>query len=99
MIRSLWANVTDNPVVMKRINGWATVIWFTAAIPICIFLSTSVPFLVFISVYAVVTGHWSTWAAARVEVTQQAEAEARDAAPVEEKVVEAIVERTEIDPA
>ncbi len=45
--------------------------WFLAAFPICIFLAKSVPFLVFISVYAVVTGHLSTWQAARVEERQE----------------------------
>ena len=55
---------------MRQLHGWLTVIWFVAAIPICIYLNDSVPFLVFISVYAVVTGHWSSWQAARVEEKQ-----------------------------
>jgi hypothetical protein len=74
-MRSLWAAVMANPVLMKRANGWLTVFWFVAAFPICIYLSQSVPFLVFISVYAVVTGHLSTWAAARVEVRQEERAD------------------------
>jgi len=65
VIKSLWASVQDDPVMMRKLNGWATIIWFVAAFPICIWLSNSVPFLVFISVYAVVTGHWSTYVAAR----------------------------------
>ena len=76
MIRSLWASVMDNPVAMRRFNGWATVVWFVAAFPICIYLSQSVPFLVFISVYAVVTGHLSAWQAARTEVAQQKQMDA-----------------------
>lgn len=75
MVKTLWSSVMDNPVAMRRFNGWATVIWFGAAFPICIYLSESVPFLVFISVYAVVTGHLSAWAAARVEVKQDAQME------------------------
>lgn len=71
MIKSLWASVQGDPVFMRRVNGWATIIWFIAAFPICLFLSNSVPFLVFISVYAVVTGHLSSWQAARVEVRQE----------------------------
>lgn len=78
MVKSLWASVQNNPVVFRKINGWLTVIWFVLAFPICIFLSKSVPFLVFISVYAVVTGHLSTWQAARVEVQQEKEAERLD---------------------
>jgi hypothetical protein len=78
VIKSLWASVQNDPVVMRKINGWATIIWFIAALPICIWLSESVPFLVFISVYAVVTGHWSTYVAARVEVKQEAQAEQQE---------------------
>lgn len=76
-------------MLFRKVNGWLTVIWFILAFPICIFLSKSVPFLVFISVYAVVTGHLSTWQAARVEVQQEKEAERLDQdAPkrIEEKV-------------
>jgi len=70
MIRSLWASIEGDPVFMRRLNGWLTIAWFVASIPICIFLADSVPFLVFVSVYAVVTGHLSAWQAARVEVKQ-----------------------------
>lgn len=76
MIKALWASVMDNPMAMRRFNGWATVVWFVAAFPICIYLSESITFLVFVSVYAVVTGHLSAWAAARVEVKQDAQMEA-----------------------
>lgn len=78
MIKAIWASVMDDPVRMRQFNGWATIIWFVAAFPICVYLSQSVPFLVFISVYAVVTGHLSAWAAARVEVKQD---QAMDADP------------------
>lgn len=59
------------PAKFRAINGWLTLFWFVAAFPICIFLAKSVPFLVFISVYAVVTGHLATWQAARVEERQE----------------------------
>lgn len=61
----------QDPVILRRVNGWLTILWLVAALPICLWLSESVPFLVFISVYAVVTGHWSAWQAARVEVKQE----------------------------
>lgn len=78
MVKSLWASVQDDPIFMRKLNGWATVIWFIAALPICIFLASSVPFLVFISVYAVVTGHLSSWQASRVEVLQEKEKKERE---------------------
>jgi hypothetical protein len=90
MIKSLWASVQGDPVFMRKFNGWATIIWFAAAIPICIFLSTSVPFLVFISVYAVVTGHLSSWQAARVEVRQEEE-------DVSKEVIEELDKKTDIN--
>ncbi len=86
MLKSLWASVED-PTIFRRINGWLTFIWFIAAFPICIFLANSVPFLVFISVYAVVTGHLATWQAARVEVRQEIERKKNEEkSEIEEKV-------------
>ena len=64
-----------DPESMRKLHGWLTVCWFIAAVPICIWLYDSVPFLVFISVYAVVTGHWSSWQAARVEEKQDVAAD------------------------
>lgn len=58
----------DDPKTAKKIHGRAGVIWLAASLPICLWLNSSVPFLVFISVYAVVVGHWSGWDAAGGEV-------------------------------
>lgn len=93
-VKGLWASVQGDPVWMRKLNGWATVVWFVSAVPICLFLANSVPFLVFISVYAVVTGHLSTWQASRVEVEQKRqEQEKRDEDPAGE-----VVERIKQDP-
>jgi flagellar biosynthesis component FlhA len=69
-MKHLTSFITD-PKKFRQLNGWLTILWFVAAFPICIFLAESVPFLVFISVYAVVTGHLATWQAARVEERQE----------------------------
>lgn len=66
------------PEAMEDFHKWATIVWFVAAIPICLLLSSSIPFLVFISVYAVVTGHWSSWQASRVEVKQKHDADVKE---------------------
>lgn len=63
----------ENPTFMKKFHGWATVLWLLASVPISIFLSTSVPFLVFISVYAVYMGHFGSWQSVRVEEKQTEE--------------------------
>jgi hypothetical protein len=50
-----------------------------------------------LSLWALVSGHWSAWQAARVEVEQQDEVAAEKEHPTEERVVDAIVERTELE--
>jgi hypothetical protein len=70
-VRTLWTAVTEDPALMRKIHGWSTIVWFVAAFPICILLADSIPFLVFVSVYAVVIGHWSSYQAVRVEVRQE----------------------------
>jgi len=98
--RSLWASVQGSPVFMRRVNGWFTIFWIVM-IPVSVVTGwvNSVTYVSALSLWALVTGHWSTWQAARVEVTQQQEANEREQNPIEERVVEKIVERTEIDPA
>lgn len=98
--RSVWASVQGDPVFMRRLNGWLTLLWI-AMIPVSYAMGwlKSVTYVSALSLWALVSGHWSTWQAARVEVTQKREADEHSQHPVEEKVVDKIVERTEIDPA
>jgi hypothetical protein len=46
---------------LRKFHGWSTVAWFVAAFPICIWLNQSIPFLVWISVYAIVISHAEGW--------------------------------------
>jgi hypothetical protein len=69
--RSLWASIQGDPAYMRKLHGYLTVLWFVAAFPIMFYWSENIKFLVFVSVYAVVTGHWSSWQAARVEEKQE----------------------------
>lgn len=87
-MRRLYAG---DPHTLRSFHKWATILWFAAAPPICIFLASSIPFLVFISVYAVVTGHWSSWQAARVETRQEDDADVMDAV----ERLDAVIERLE----
>lgn len=98
-LKELWSSVQGDPKFMRRLNGWLTIFWILM-IPISFAMGwlNSVVYVSALSLWALVSGHWSTWQAARVEVTQQAEAEERRAHPVEEKVVERIVASTTIDP-
>lgn len=74
MIRSLWASVQGDPVFMRRVNGWLTIFWL-AMIPISIATGwiNSVTYVAALSLWALVSGHWSGWQAARVEVNQAAD--------------------------
>lgn len=53
---------------LRKFHGWATLVWLAASVPIAVLLNSSIPFLVFISVYAIVISHWSAWQSSRVEV-------------------------------
>jgi hypothetical protein len=52
---------------LQRANGWATLAWLLLSVPAVLWWRDSVPFLVFVSVYANVVGHASAWQAARAE--------------------------------
>jgi uncharacterized membrane protein len=98
--KSLWASIQGDPVFMRRVNGWLTLFW-VAMIPISYDLGwlKSVAFVSALSLWALVAGHWSSWQAARVEVAQQREARKQRDDPLEDKVVEKIVEETDVTPA
>jgi hypothetical protein len=98
MIKSLWASVQGDPVFMRRVNGWLTIFWL-AMIPVSLATGwvKSVVYVSALSLWALVSGHWSAWQAARVEVAQKEEAERRDQEDVAEDVVDKIVEKTEVD--
>jgi hypothetical protein len=100
IVRSIWASVQGDPTFMRRLNGWLTIFWIVM-IPVSLAMGwlKSVTYVSALSLWALVSGHWSTWQAARVEVAQQEEAAEREQNPVEDKVVERIVEHTEISPA
>ena len=59
---------------MRRVNGWLTIFWL-AMIPVSILTHwiSSVTYVAALSLWALVSGHWSAWQAARVEVNQQQE--------------------------
>ncbi len=58
----------------------------------------SVTYVSALSLWALVAGYWATWQAARVEVAQQQEIERREDDPTEEKVVDAMLRRTDVEP-
>jgi hypothetical protein len=98
--KSLWSSVQGDPVFMRRVNGWLTMFWLVM-IPISYTLGwlNSVVYVSALSLWALVSGHWSAWQAARVEVAQERERKRLEADPVEQRVVEKLVEQTDVQPA
>ncbi|MEY2522051.1 MAG: hypothetical protein QOJ66_616 [Ilumatobacteraceae bacterium] len=100
VMKSLWASIQGDPVFMRRVNGWLTIFWILM-IPFSIFfgLLSSVSYVSALSLWALVSGHWSAWQAARVEVEQMAEAKELEENPIEKRVVEKLIEQTNVAPS
>jgi hypothetical protein len=96
-MEGLWASVQGDPVFMRRVNGWLTIFWIVM-IPVSIATGwiNSVTYVAALSLWALVSGHWSAWQAARVEVKQAEEQRAQDAADLPGEIVHRVVEETEI---
>ena len=99
VIRSLWASIQGNPAFMRRVNGWLTVFWIIM-IPISLITGwiSSVTYVAALSLWALVSGHWSAWQAARVEVRQEEDARRAQETPVEQRVVDKLVDETNLEP-
>ena len=100
VIRSLWASVQGDPAFMRRVNGWLTIFW-VVMIPLSIATGwiSSVTYVAALSLWALVSGHWSAWQAARVEVEQAKEAARREEEDLPGEIVERVVNETEVQPA
>jgi hypothetical protein len=85
---------------MRRINGWLTIFW-VVMIPVSVLTGWihSVAYVSALSLWALVSGHWSAWQAARVEVEQRRQLRDQEEHPPEERIVEAIVEKTTVERA
>ena len=95
--KSLWAAVQGDPVFMRRVNGWLALFWI-AMIPISLATGwvKSVVYVSALSLWALVSGHWSAWQAARVEVNQDIETKKDRQKDVAQDVVDKIVDETDL---
>lgn len=96
VLKALWVSVQGDPVFMRRVNGWLAVIWIVM-IPISMWCGwlNSVVYVSALSLWALVSGHWSAWQAARVEVRQTEEAQQQNRQHAGERP-DAIVDRTNV---
>ena len=99
-MRSLWASVQGDPIFMRKVNGWLTIFWLLM-IPVSLWTHwiSSVTYVAALSLWALVSGHWSAWQAARVEVNQAEQDVRREREDVPGEVVERIVDETDLDRA
>jgi len=97
VVKTLWASVQGDPVFMRRVNGWLALFWI-AMIPISLETGwvKSVVYVSALSLWALVSGHWSAWQAARVEVNQDLDAKKRSKEDVAQDVVDKIVDDTDV---
>jgi hypothetical protein len=93
VIKSLWASVQGDPVFMRRVNGWLTVFWlFMIPVSLVTGWISSVTYVAALSLWALVSGHWSAWQAARVEVRQDEDANVQDVMDKLEELPAAVVD-------
>jgi hypothetical protein len=85
-----WDRFQNDMGFNKKMHGWLAIFWFVASIPICIWLNTSVPLLVFISVYAVVGFHWNIWFNTKIEKKHEDN-------PVEEAILDKLDKETDVE--
>jgi hypothetical protein len=97
MIKTLWASVQGDPVFMRRMNGWLTITWIIM-IPVSFATGwvKSVAYVSALSLWALVSGHWAAWQAARVEVAQKRDEERRAKQNVAEEIVDDLVTETNL---
>lgn len=93
-VKSVWAMVQGDPVFMRRVNGWFTLFWIVM-IPVSFTMHwlSSVTYVSALSLWALVSGHWSAWQAARVEVNQDIESKKREKEDIPKEVASAVVKK------
>src|SRR6059036_3437288 len=97
-MKSLWTSIQGDPVFMRRVNGWLTIFWILM-IPTSVVTHwiNSVTYVAALSLWALVSGHWSAWQAARVEVNQQRDADEKDEQDVPGEIVDRLVHETDVE--
>jgi hypothetical protein len=97
--KSLWASIQGDPAFMRALNGWLTIFWIVM-IPVSILTGwiSSVTYVAALSLWALVSGHWSAWQAARVEVEQAREAEKKEQEDIPGEIIERLLAELRVEP-
>lgn len=78
--------------------GWWTIFWILIPVSLATHWVNSVLYLSALSLMALVSGRWSAWQAARVEVKQHEDAEATKQDDLPERVVHELIAQTNLQP-
>lgn len=65
----------NNPVALRKFHGYMTLAWAALIIPSVTVWKESIVWVVLMSAWANLAGHFSSWQAARVEVKQDVAAD------------------------
>lgn len=60
----------QDPTFLRHFHGYATLVWILLIIPSLLWWSESILWVVLMSTWANIAGHWSAWQAARVETKE-----------------------------
>lgn len=60
----------QSPKFLRHFHGYATLVWILLIIPSLLWWSNSILWVVLMSTWANIAGHWAAWQAARVEVKE-----------------------------
>lgn len=61
--RALWGR----PATWRKLHAGLTLVWLALMVPSLVWWRESIPWLIFISVWANVAGHFSAWQGSRAE--------------------------------
>ncbi|UDL16805.1 hypothetical protein SEA_ATUIN_134 [Arthrobacter phage Atuin] len=67
-------NLLEDPKFTTEFHKWATIVWIGLLIPSILFWSELLLWVVLMSVWANIAGHWSAYQASRAELKQDQEA-------------------------
>ena len=69
MANKITEKIAD-PRFAKAFHGWAAVGWLVLSLPLALLFGSLVTFVTWLSLYAIVVAHWSSWQSTRTEILQ-----------------------------
>jgi len=67
-VKSRIIKILHNPKILRKVHGILTIIWILLIIPSLLWWSDSILWIILMSTWANIAGHWSAYQAASSEV-------------------------------